>query len=332
MGPARIAEAAPMNVEILPLSGQVGTVFDQATQKALAVPQQLGFSIANRQSTALPGGLELTLAYDSRVYDLMEIPLVLDGDGSRSDVVFGASSSDGVTVTQQLSFREPIDPAAGGLGVIVIVGQIKPLAYPYDILRQISEAKLDLSGPSIADVASEAPGQILDDTRTPQMPPAPTQTQQQVWGAELKPFWGVKSWDDENADYFPLKLLVSSVGPGVMPQNREIRIELDSRISVNLIVTQSILNNTTTGKHAEIISSKPVSSNRTVFTIQIMTGLKAGESLLIEFQHKLTHDVSLRDDVQSPLLAFVVSPADVSLRDTGSLFVSRRPLRAIALG
>ncbi len=236
-GVAAPAYAAPGDEPVLqPIADTpVAVLFGDGAAPA-AVPRQLAVRVV--RSGGLPVGARIAVTFDPRRYvPLTPAVVTLAGRPVAAERTIVTDPGTGEQ-TSAITLAEEV-PATGDL--IVVVGTVHPLLYPYDLERRASAPTARIRR-SPRGTESQRP---LRPTRPPSFggPALP-------WGIEIDAVWGGTTWGENGRYHYPVPVRVRlrSTGPGPAPEAVSFAVSVDPRLVSAVEIASAQLNNRRFGK------------------------------------------------------------------------------------
>lgn len=267
-------------------------------------PRQLAVRVV--RTGDLPAGARIAITFDPRRYvPLTPAVITLDGRPVAADKAIVVDSGTGEH-TSTITLTQPVG-ATGEL--IAVVGTAHPLLYPYDLARRIVAPTARIR---------RTPG-ATESGRTLR-PARPTSFggPARPWGITLDTVWGGEAWGDNGEFHYPvpMRITLSSVGPGPAPAAVSFAVSVDPRLAAAIEVVSAQLNYRRFGRQIRrTATTRTVSDLRTEWRAPVR--LVAGDVLDVYLKVATVVPVGELTGIKHPVVALVASGASASQRLTG---------------
>lgn len=317
--PASAASAAPDDVPPPELTLQavadepVAVLSGDATPP-VACPRQLAVRVINDR-LVLPTGTKLTVTFDPRLFALVEPAVVTLG--SRLVAAASSTARDRKTglSTYLVTLREAIPARSATVGdLVVVLGTVHPLRYPYDLTRHPAS--------TVADLAATARSPRARRELRPDRPPAfggPVTP----WGVEIGGGWSRHAWgaDDQFWYHCPTRVSIRGVGPSRTPP-AAFTVAVDPRLIRDITVDSARLND----KPFPLGKVRPAGVTRTdtLHWARWRTAvpLDTGDVLDVSLRVVTASPAGALASVKHPVVASAIK-GDTAQRRTGLVSVTR---------
>jgi hypothetical protein len=227
-----LADPAAGDLTIEPVADQPVAVLSPTGAVPAAVPRHLAVRILN-PGLDLVAGTRLTVAFDSRIYSLMPVPVLTLGQRKVAATVSTTTDPETKRSVCTLTLGEPVPARTARNGdLIALLGTANANSYPNDLV----------TAPTAATAAVGGRGHQADRSLKPNRGNIPG-TAVRPWGVRVGGGWTRLTWGagDQFWYHYPTIVSLTGTGPNRTPE-AEFTVTVDPRMVTKISVAAARLN------------------------------------------------------------------------------------------